>query len=277
MTRLSQPAARIGRALRAAGAWLGVRAVLWLGVALLAVLLVADVRSVIVPRPAARPRADGPGPATRPAPGPGWPHRRGPRYDAISEETGLAESWPAEGPPVLWTLELGQGYSGLIAVGDRVFTQTQTLYRQAVVCLDADTGQTLWEHNYGWPYEAAGMYPGPRATPTWHGGRIYFAGPRGLVGCLDAADGRPLWSVNVKEQFAGRGFDFGYSCSPLVEEGKVILPAGGRGARPWAPTTAPPSGPPAISRPATARPCRSRWVAGAWPWLSSRTRWRYWT
>ena len=219
---------RIGRALQAAGAWLGVRAVLWLGVALLAVLLVADVRSVIVPRPAARPAAGAPGPAT--PPDAGWPHRRGPHFDGTSDETGLADSWPEAGPPVLWTLELGQGYSGFTAVGDRVFTQTQTLYRQVVVCLDADTGQTLWEHGYAWPYQAVGMYPGPRATPTWHGGRIYFAGARGLVGCLDAAAGRPLWSLNVKEKFAGRGFDFGYACSPLVEQDKVILPAGGRGA-----------------------------------------------
>jgi hypothetical protein len=93
--------------------------------------------------------------------------------------------------------------------------------------MDADTGRTLWEYRYGWPYEAGGMYPGPRATPTWSGDRIYFAAPDGLVGCLDAADGRPLWSVNVNQRFDGRGTDFGYACSPLVEEGKVILPVGG--------------------------------------------------
>jgi len=34
----------------------------------------------------------------------------------------------------------------------------------------------------------------------------------------------------VKEQFAGRGTEFGYSCSPLIEDGKVILPVGGKDA-----------------------------------------------
>ena len=156
-----------------------------------------------------------------------WPHLRGPHYNAHSDETGLADCWPPEGPPVLWTREIGRGYSGVIAVGGQVYTQTQTLTEQLVLALDAETGQTLWKHGYGWPYDAGGTYPGPRATPTWSNGRIYFAGPDGLVRCLDAADGRLLWSVNVNQKFGGRGTDFGYSCSPLVEDGKVILPVGG--------------------------------------------------
>lgn len=131
---------------------------------------------------------------------------------------------------MLWSLELGRGYSGLTVVGGRLFTQTQSLTSQLVVCLDADSGALVWEHRYGWPYEPGGMYPGPRATPTWHQGRVYFAGPRGLVGCLHDNDGRPIWQVNVDEAFHGRGTDFGYSCSPLVENGLVILPVGGEGA-----------------------------------------------
>jgi len=158
---------------------------------------------------------------------PGWPHLRGPRYDAQSADTGLVDSWPSEGPPILWNREIGCGYSALIAVGSRVYTQTQNLTDQTVLALDAVTGQTIWQHRYGWPYEPGGMYPGPRATPTWANGRVYFSGPDGLVGCLRASDGQPLWSINVLQQFDGRGADFGYACSPLVEDGKVILPVGG--------------------------------------------------
>ncbi len=161
------------------------------------------------------------------AEGPGWPHWRGPRYDAHSDETDLADAWPPEGPPVLWTRELGRGYSAIIAVGPRVYTQRQTLTDQSVLCLDADTGSTVWEYRYGWPYEPGGLYPGPRSTPTYHGGCTYYAAPDGQVGCLRADDGRPLWSVNVLTKFEGQGVDFGYACSPLVEDGKVILPVGG--------------------------------------------------
>jgi outer membrane protein assembly factor BamB len=162
--------------------------------------------------------------------GPGWPHLRGPAYDGSSAEKNLADSWTKQGPPVLWMRELGSGYSGFTAIGDRIYTQVQSLYAQSVLCLEADTGRTIWEQNYDWPYDAAGMYPGPRATPTWDQGRIYYASPQGRVGCLDADNGQPLWSVDVLETFEGRGHDFGYSCSPVVEEGLVILPVGGKGA-----------------------------------------------
>lgn len=156
-----------------------------------------------------------------------WAQWRGVTHDAISTETGLAESWPESGPPVLWTKEIGQGYSSFIAVGDRVWTQTQTLYEQAVVCLDAATGETVWSQHYGWPYDGGGLYPGPRSTPTWQDGRLYYAAPEGTIGCLDARTGHSIWATNPKQMFRGRGTDFGCAASPLVIDGKVIVPVGG--------------------------------------------------
>lgn len=159
---------------------------------------------------------------------PGWPQWRGPTHRGISDEKGIANSWPEEGPPVLWVQEIGQGYSGFIAVGDNVYTQTQTLYEQAVICLEADTGRKVWSYRYGWPYDGGGLYPGPRATPTWYQNRVYFAAPDGTVGCLNAVDGRLIWSRNPKQHYHGQGTDFGCSCSPLVVDGKLIVPVGGR-------------------------------------------------
>lgn len=159
-----------------------------------------------------------------------WPQWRGPTFDAISTETELADSWPESGPPVLWSRQIGQGYSSFIAVENRIFTQAQTLYEQTVVCLDAETGETVWSSRYAWPYEGGGLYPGPRSTPTWHAGKIYYAAPDGTIGCLNASDGTAVWSTNPTKQFRGRGTDFGYSCSPVVIDGKVLVPVGGEGA-----------------------------------------------
>ncbi len=170
-------------------------------------------------------------PAASAADAPGeWPHLRGPNYDGRCAGAKLAGHWPATGPPVVWTREFGQGYSGFTAVGKRLFTQTQDLGGQFVVCLDADTGATLWQTRYEWPYQPLGIYPGPRATPTYAAGRVFYAAPRGTIGCLDAETGDLLWSVALKEKYRGEGSDFGYSISPTVFEGKVIVPVGGRGA-----------------------------------------------
>ena len=159
-----------------------------------------------------------------------WPHLRGPTYNAVSGETGIAERWPEGGPRVLWRVELGQGYSGIVAVGGRLYTQMQSVSGQYVVCLDAATGRRVWRRRYGYAWEPEGHWPGPYATPTVRGGRVYFAGCYGLVGCLRASDGRVLWSLNVTERFEGEGTEYGYACTPLVEGGKVFVPVGGAGA-----------------------------------------------
>ncbi len=212
------------KALRA----IGLRVLVWGGLLLVVGLLLGYIR---LPAFEATPDPTAPTDTkedeTR---GPGWPHLRGPYYNSTSDETDLAETWPDEGPLVLWVKEIGQGYSAFSAVGGHIWTQRQTSFFQAVMCLDGSTGRLVWEHKYGLTYESAGMYPGPRATPTWHNGKVYFAGPRGKVGCLRADNGHVLWSVNVNETYGGRGTDFGYSCSPTVIDGKVILPVGGEGA-----------------------------------------------
>lgn len=162
-------------------------------------------------------------------PAPSWPFLRGTNYDGHSSETGLAETWPSEGPPVLWSRPLGQGYSAFVARDDRAYTQYQSLGGQYVVCLDADSGETVWEYRYDWPYEAAEVYPGPRSSPTLDGRFVYFTTPAGVVGCLSEG-GKLVWSVDFLKRFEGRGADFGYSCSPVVVDGRVLLPAGGAGA-----------------------------------------------
>ena len=50
-----------------------------------------------------------------------WPQFRGPNRDGVSTETGLLQSWPADGPPLAWTAKgLGGGYSTVSVAGDRV-------------------------------------------------------------------------------------------------------------------------------------------------------------
>jgi hypothetical protein len=159
-----------------------------------------------------------------------WPHLRGGNHDGVSPETGLAESWPANGPPRLWERELGQGYSGFVLAKDKLYTQRQTLAGQFLVCLDPVTGRDIWETRYDWAWQPKGAYPGPYATPTWWNDKVYFSSPTGLVGCVEAAGGSKVWSVNVQEKYRGDGYGFGFAATPLVRDGKVIVPVGGTNA-----------------------------------------------
>ena len=152
-----------------------------------------------------------------------------PDFDGVSREINLADSWPSEGPPVLWVKELGRGYSSIVVQDDRAYTQYQSSAGQFVICLDASTGHTIWQYWYDWPFEASGLYPGPRSTPTLAMDHVYFSTPAGAVGCLNRS-GKLVWQQDLKKTFNGKGTDFGYACSPTVIHGKVIMPVGGQGA-----------------------------------------------
>jgi hypothetical protein len=156
-----------------------------------------------------------------------WPHIRGPSYDATSRETGLVDHWPEAGPPVLWTHELGPGYSAFVVAEGRAFTLFQTIGGMFLIALDVDTGAEIWKERVDMPWQQGGMYPGPYASPTWADGKVYYATPTGVVGCARSTDGRSLWTVNVREKFGSRGTEFGYASTPTVEDGRVFLPVGG--------------------------------------------------
>ena len=52
-----------------------------------------------------------------------WPCFHGPRRDNLSTDTGLMQTWPEEGPTLLWTAsDIGFGYSSVVVLNDRIFT-----------------------------------------------------------------------------------------------------------------------------------------------------------
>ena len=73
-----------------------------------------------------------------------------------------------------------------------------------------------------------GMGDGPRGTPTIDGDKVYAEGGNGDVTCLDAATGNTLWHVNLSRDFGGGLPNWGYSESPLIVDGLVIVTPGGK-------------------------------------------------
>ena len=51
---------------------------------------------------------------------------RGPEANGIYPDKGLLQSWPAEGPEILWTYEnLGQGHSSPVISGNNIYITGQ--------------------------------------------------------------------------------------------------------------------------------------------------------
>ena len=159
----------------------------------------------------------------------------GPNRNFVYEVEGLAASWPEAGPPQLWKRPLGDGYSGIAAADDgRLYTMYRADdAREAVVALDAATGDPVWEHAYEAPFTKQYVLeqgPGPRATPLVVGDRVFSAGATGIFHALDRRTGKPLWSHDLIEDFGGNVRVRGFSCSPLAYKDTVIMMVGGKDA-----------------------------------------------
>jgi len=155
-----------------------------------------------------------------------WPQFGGPNRDNRSATTDIVDSWPAGGPPLLWTASgLGEGYSSVSVVGDRVFTIGTQGGQEVVFSLDLASGRTGWSTPIGTVYRD-GQGNGPRSTPTYDDGKLYCLGANGDLACLDAATGAAQWNINILQRFGGENIVWGISESPLVDGNDVIVTPG---------------------------------------------------
>lgn len=161
-----------------------------------------------------------------------WPQWGGASRNFEVPSADLADSWPPEGPRRLWKRALGDGYSSMAVVGKRLYTMYRKDDLELVVALDAETGDTLWEHSYATPFLPGTELKygeGPLATPLVVGGRVYAVGVTGIFHCLDTQTGDVQWAHRLFEEFDGTILFRGYSSSPIAYEGTVIVTVGGAG------------------------------------------------
>jgi outer membrane protein assembly factor BamB len=163
-----------------------------------------------------------------------WPSFRGPLRMAVSPDTGLLATWPAEGPKLLWqTTGAGRGYSSLSIVDHRIYTlgdapSTADDQDEYLLCFDQSNGQQLWKAKMG-PAWTTGKpnWHSARSTPTVDGNRLYVLTPHGELVCCETS-GKELWRKDLKKDFEGKKADgWGYSESVLVDGDRLICTPGG--------------------------------------------------
>ena len=152
-----------------------------------------------------------------------WPQYLGPDRNAVSAEKGLLRSWPAEGPKVLWTIPLGEGFGGAavsegkVYVYDRVEDKTNILR-----CLDINTGKEEWTFSNEAPGKVS--FNGTRSVPTIDGNRIYICEPFGNFHCLDKNTHKVLWQKNIWTDFGGTQLPmWAIAQNPLIYQNMVIV------------------------------------------------------
>lgn len=152
-----------------------------------------------------------------------WTQYLGPNRNGISTETGIKRSWPEEGPKVLWTIPLGQGFGGAAVSNGEVFVLDRVNANQDVLrCIDLNTGKEKWT----FAYDAPGTFgsQGSRSVPTIEGNFIYICGPFGQVHCIDRQTHKVVWKKNVWTDFGGGKIpNWAISQNPLIYGDMVIV------------------------------------------------------
>lgn len=151
-----------------------------------------------------------------------WPQFMGPNRDGTSPEQGLARTWPAGGPKVLWSAPLGEGYGAPSVRDGEVYVLDRAGDKQDVLrCFSFETGQESWSYAYDAPGEVS--HDGSRTPPTIDEARVYSVGMLGHFYCFDRKTHKPLWNHNLTEDFKQEVPMWGISQAPALYKDLVIV------------------------------------------------------
>jgi len=152
-----------------------------------------------------------------------WPQFRGPNRDGKSAETGLLRSWPEGGPAVVWSTEVGQGYSAAAIHGGKVYFSD---YDEAastflVRALTLDEGKELWRYK-----EERRIRPNhgiTRTVPATDGKYVFSLDPKAVLHALDAATGEELWRKDFVNDYGSKIPPWYNGQCPLIEKDRLIV------------------------------------------------------
>jgi outer membrane protein assembly factor BamB len=159
-----------------------------------------------------------------------WPHWRGPEMNGISREKGLVSSWSPEGENLIWkNLELGTRSTPIVMNGKLYalcrHNPDTTTEGEKVVCVDAATGQKIWQNSFN-----VFLTDAPAERVGWscvagdpHTGNVYALGLCDFFQCLDGTTGKTIWSHSMSEEYGMISTYGGRTNMPLVFDDLVII------------------------------------------------------
>lgn len=147
---------------------------------------------------------------------------RGPNLDGVSRESGLMQSWQGNAPELLWTANgLGKGMSSVAIGNGKIFTLGNRNGSEYLIGLDLSDGKEIWSTRVGRGGES-------NSTPTIYGDYVVGLGRGGDLVCSDIESGDLVWQRSFEDDFGGKMMSqWGFSESPLIDDGKVICTPGG--------------------------------------------------
>ena len=118
-----------------------------------------------------------------------------------------------------WSLEVPSGYSSPVAAGDRVFLTGAADGELSTLCVDARSGELLWQRRLPFDGKRPGANSSAACTPATDGERVFVLFHHvGLV-VYDLL-GEELWRDDLGAPF---NLPHGLATSPVVHGGNVVI------------------------------------------------------
>jgi outer membrane protein assembly factor BamB len=157
-----------------------------------------------------------------------WPRFRGSYFDNISRDnTPLSTDWPENGPPVLWSLELGEGHAAPAVCKGRVFIldYLEDIKADALRCFSLMDGREIWRRSY--KVHVKRNHGMTRTIPAVTDKYVLTMGPRCHTMCVDMETGDYLWGVDMVRDYGTTVPGWHAGQCPLIDNGIAVLaPAG---------------------------------------------------
>jgi len=157
-----------------------------------------------------------------------WPQFRGHNRTGVSPAR--IPDWSKRPPREAWRKKIGAGWSSFAVAGDYFFTMEQRGDAECTTCYELESGRTAWMFTAAERFSEITGGEGPRSTPTFDNGFLYTMGATGVLNCLDAVNGQRMWSVDVLAEHDAMNCYYGMCASPLIDDNRVIVNPGGKGA-----------------------------------------------
>ena len=157
-----------------------------------------------------------------------WLRFRGNDFDNISKSpVKLIEKFPAEGPKIMWSLELGEGHSGAAIYKGLAYILDYNEEERAdkLRCFSLVDGVEQWSRGYDVAVKRNhGM---SRTIPAVTDDYIVTIGPKCHVMCVDRETGDYRWGLDIVKEYQNE-IHFWYTGQcPLVDNNAAILATGG--------------------------------------------------
>ena len=158
-----------------------------------------------------------------------WTNFRGSEYDNINKEKiKLISKFPAEGPNILWKVDLGEGHAAPAIYNGKVYIldYLEEDKADALRCFSLISGEELWQRKYS--VHVKRNHGMSRTVPAINDKYVVTMGPKGHVMCSDPSNGDFIWGIDLVKNYQTE-IPFWYTGQcPMIDNDTAIIAPGAK-------------------------------------------------